>query len=100
MGDGKKRCLICKYMTSNIQNPGPYRGVIYNSMSKPVHLNLCRLHERELFILGQFRFLDKYEKKRIKLLEVDQDYGVIVALMTMLREYKSKQKELSFRRVS
>lgn len=100
MSDGQKRCLICKYMTSNVQNPGPYRGVIYNNMGKPVHLNLCRSHEYELFLLGQFRFLDKYEKKRTKLLEIDQDYGVVVTLMNMLKDYKIKQKELSFRRVA
>lgn len=99
MSDGQRRCLICKYMSNNVQNLGPYRGTIYNHLGKPIQINLCRSHERELFLLGQFNFLDKYESKRTKLLEVDQDYSVIVTLMDMLKVFKEKQKELKHRRV-
>lgn len=98
MSDAPKRCLICKYMTSNVENLGPYKGTIYNQMGKPIQINLCRPHERELFILGQFNFLDKYESKRTRLLEVDQDYSVILKLMEILRVFKEKLNDLQNRR--
>lgn len=92
------RCLICKYMSYNMENMGPYRGVIYNHLGKPIELNMCRGHEQELFLLGQYRFLDKYEKRRTDLMEVDKDYGLVVTLMNLLKEYKEKQKNLEFKR--
>jgi hypothetical protein len=82
-------------MTINVENPGRHRGIFYSRRGKPTQVNLCKTHARELFLLGQFRFLDRYEGKRTQLLEVDQDYSIVVSLMEMLYLYRESQKALA-----
>jgi hypothetical protein len=94
-----KRCLICKYSGKPHDEHSPImRGVFYDKAGKPISVNLCRSHERELFVAGQFGFLEKYHDIGKDFMEVDKDFGVLITLLNLLKQHQQEQKNLQFRR--
>jgi hypothetical protein len=53
-------CEICQDPKAHVAEHEPVGGVIFNHQ-KPLEISLCYLHEQELFLSGQFRFLNKYK---------------------------------------
>jgi len=53
------RCLICKYLGDH-KNKTLNRDRIYRDRGNDLIVNLCYGHSWELFMFGQYKFLNRY----------------------------------------
>lgn len=63
-----------------------------------VEIKLCKIHSIELFKMGQYRFIKKYEQIGHSFVEVDNDYRVLHFIRQKLKEYEEHNQKLAFYR--
>lgn len=54
-------CEVCHEKKARVADQEAVGGVIFHH-HQPMEIVLCYLHEQELFLTGQFRFLTKYKE--------------------------------------
>lgn len=52
----EKLCVGCSE-----KRRAPFKATIFTSNGAPVSLHLCKVHDVELFKIGQLRFVEKYQ---------------------------------------
>ena len=96
----EKRCLFCKYLSNSPQRDATSSATFYKNGGALVSVKLCRVHDNELFQLGQFKFLKKYEGIGAEFLEVDEDFRILKQLYKLLDEYEQKQQSWIANRIA
>jgi hypothetical protein len=75
-------------------------ATFYKNGGAFVSVKMCRVHDHELFQLGQFKFLKHYEGIGSDFLEVDEDFRILKQLYKLLDEYDQKEKAWTARRIA
>jgi len=95
-----KRCLFCKYLGYSTEGEKVTPAHFYKNGAVFLTVQLCRVHDRELFQFGQYKFLKSYQGIGADFLEVDEDFRILKQLYKLLEEYEYKEKSWLARRVS
>jgi hypothetical protein len=96
-----RRCLICKYLTEKQYKIESIRtSYFFTGRKRWISVSLCKDHERELFVHGQYKFIKQYKSIGQNFVVYDADYKKLNELFKALERYEEAQRDLTFRRIS